>query len=145
MSTEQQPEALRLADALNSESEAITKTVKYSTAKKASEELRRLHARVAELEEQRQCLHQITEPEGQWKPIETAPKDGTAVLVYPPTWRNKNCAIARYVTDKYAEHHCPYWRRDDDLGRITFSRETPPTHWMPLPPPPYSTVVKDTP
>lgn len=40
----QKPEALRLADALCAESESSIKSVKYSTAKKSSAELRRLHA-----------------------------------------------------------------------------------------------------
>ena len=39
-----QPESLRLAYALCAESESSIKSVKYSTAKKSSAELRRLHA-----------------------------------------------------------------------------------------------------
>lgn len=71
-----------------------------------------------------------------WQPIDTAPKDGTAVLVYPGTWDGRSAAIAKWESDKYAKKPRPYWRRDDDMGRVTFSRERPPTHWMPLPLPP---------
>ena len=68
-----------------------------------------------------------------WQPIETAPKDGTAVLVYPGTWSGRSASIAKWESNKYAKTPRPYWSRDDDLGRVTFSREHPPTHWMPLP------------
>jgi len=72
----------------------------------------------------------------EWQPIETAPKDGSSILVYPPTWGSKACSIASFEDDKYANKPRPYWRRDDDLGRSTISRGIPPTHWMPLPEPP---------
>ncbi len=71
-----------------------------------------------------------------WQPIDTAPKDGTAVLVYPGTWSGRSASIAKWESNKYAKTPRPYWSRDDDLGRVTFSREHPPTHWMPLPLPP---------
>lgn len=70
-----------------------------------------------------------------WQPIETAPKDGTAVLVYPGTWSGRSASIAKWESDKYAKKPRPFWRRDDDMGRVTISRERSPTHWMPLPPP----------
>ena len=72
----------------------------------------------------------------EWQPIETAPKDGTAVLVYPPTWRERTASVAVWDNDEYARKPRPYWRRDDDMGKVTYSRERPPTHWMPLPTPP---------
>ena len=71
-----------------------------------------------------------------WQPIETAPKDGTAVLVSPGTWSDRSASIAKWKSDKYAKKPRPYWSRDDDLGRVTLSRERQTTHWMPLPPPP---------
>lgn len=71
-----------------------------------------------------------------WRPIETAPIDGTFILVYPPLYTKKTCSIARYDDDKYCKKPRPFWRRDDDFGRVTCSREKPPTHWMPLPEPP---------
>ena len=83
----------------------------------------------------RQCLHGISEPSG-WRDIETAPKDGTAVLVYPSTWDDRTCSTASWESDRYAKKPRPYWRRDDDLGRVTHSREALTTHWMPMPLPP---------
>ena len=73
-----------------------------------------------------------------WEKIETAPKDGTAVLVYPPTWKSngRTCSVAVYDTDNFSKRPRPYWQRDDDMGRIGISRDCQPTHWMPLPPPP---------
>lgn len=74
----------------------------------------------------------------EWHPIETAPKDGTVVLVFPPTWKGKGrtASVAKWDDDKYAKKPRPYWSRDDALGQVTASRNTPPTHWMPMPPPP---------
>lgn len=31
-----------------------------------------------------------------WQPIETAPKDGTAVMVYPGTWSGRSASIAKW-------------------------------------------------
>jgi hypothetical protein len=68
-----------------------------------------------------------------WQPIETAPKDRTHVLVAPGTWGSKDASIAYWDADKYSKSQRPYWRRTDDYGRVTISREKQPTHWMPLP------------
>ena len=89
----------------------------------------------AEIDELRAAVKSLAkEAEARdWQPIETAPKDGTAVLVYPATWNGHSVAIAKWESDKYAKKPRPYWSRNDDLGRVTISREHPPTHWMPLP------------
>jgi hypothetical protein len=71
-----------------------------------------------------------------WQPIETAPKDGTYVLVYPATWGGMSCSVAQWAEDKYAKTPRPFWTRLDDLGKVTISRQKPPTHWQPLPQPP---------
>jgi hypothetical protein len=57
-----------------------------------------------------------------WQPIETAPKDGTEVLVYVPRRLGPLYAGAANTTGKQ------WWSRN--LGDIQ------PSHWMPLPPPP---------
>lgn len=61
----------------------------------------------------------------QWQPIETAPKDGTRILL---GWKGASVmpqAIARWLTDG--------WSIDSPLaGRFV----RPPTHWQPLPLPP---------
>jgi len=56
-----------------------------------------------------------------WQPIETAPRDGTWVLLYSP---NENQPAVAYFNG-----HA--W---DDNGDGGFWFE--PTHWMPLPPKP---------
>lgn len=71
----------------------------------------------------------------EWQPIETAPKDGTYILVYPGYYTKVPCSIAYYDDDKYAKRPQPYWHRLDTRGLR--SRYTPLTHWMPLPCPPY--------
>ena len=66
------------------------------------------------------ALPPITEQEG-WQPIETAPKDGTGILVYT---RNDNIYVVAY--DNYFS--AP-WRIRNDQGLNV----SVPTHWMPLP------------
>lgn len=95
------------------------------------ETMRRFAALAATLGEA--PVAQAAQPVAQWQPIETAPKDGTSILVFPPTWVNKPCSIAKWDTDQYAKKPRPYWRRDDDQGQVSYSRNTPPTHWLPLP------------
>lgn len=67
-----------------------------------------------------------------WQPIETAPKDGTYIIVWPPTYKGV-CSCARWYDDAYAKKPRPYWRRIDTHGSVLLSRENPPTHWMPIP------------
>lgn len=67
-----------------------------------------------------------------WQTIEGAPKDGSWVVVWPPTWTDLS-SCARWNEDKYAKNPRPYWSRVDDGGRVMISRGNPPTHWMPLP------------
>lgn len=59
-----------------------------------------------------------------WKPIETAPKDGRAILVYAPG--------RFYLSPLY----CVAQWHDDAGWCIDELRE--PTYWQPLPPPPTS-------
>lgn len=68
-----------------------------------------------------------------WQPIATAPIDGTAILVYPPLWNDRTCSVAKYDDDSFAKKPRPFWRRDDAFGNVTFSRDKPPTHGMPMP------------
>lgn len=66
----------------------------------------------------------------EWQPIETAPKDGTIIIVWPPSYRGVT-SCARFDSNKYANTPRPYWNRTDEL-RITESRRKPPTHWRPV-------------
>ena len=72
----------------------------------------------------------------EWQSIESAPKDGTYILVYPGLWTGISASIARWDDDEYAARPMPYWRRIDANNRIRLDRYTPPSHWMPLPDPP---------
>lgn len=83
--------------------------------------------------------------ESGWRPIETAPKDGTEVLVATVDW---------VATASWDAEHEPVSRDEDGneldydqwtwegawLGDGLNSDESPivydPTHWMPLPAPP---------
>lgn len=69
----------------------------------------------------------------EWQPIETAPMDGTYILIYQ---HNKMYAdyehtiyVAKYRTD-YLNN--PEWVEAMGEEYICFD----PTHWMPLPKPP---------
>lgn len=79
----------------------------------------------------------------QWQPIETAPKDGTEVLLFAPgrltygAWVEPSPEPNIKYRDGFApepewEDFEPYWSSWDG----GFTTEHPPTHWMPLPPPP---------
>lgn len=60
-----------------------------------------------------------------WRPIATAPKDGTAVIVCGATWGGYE---AFYKDGEW-------WTMDQGTMTVT-ELITSPTHWMPLPEPP---------
>lgn len=61
----------------------------------------------------------------EWQPIETAPKDGTEILVF----------------DDGAYIVTPWIEGDDQSGWWDNGfMDPPPTHWMPLPAPPERTA-----
>lgn len=64
----------------------------------------------------------------EWKPIETAPKDGTSILVGAPEWEPELCS---WRNDCWFRGWCAGGLRSD-----TYGPDFDPTHWMPLPPPP---------
>lgn len=63
---------------------------------------------------------------GEWQPIETAPRDGTELLVsgfeFDEPREGRWVCCAEYVNREWVEKS----------GLSLY----PPTHWMPLPPPP---------
>jgi hypothetical protein len=89
-----------------------------------------------------------------WQPIETAPKDGTDIILGAPaqTYNGQPVAprstVGHWTTEEECReqigdcggecrcpeytYHDPYWMTWDG----GFTEENPPTHWMPLPPPP---------
>ena len=73
------------------------------------------------------CTTVETQPLQEWRPIETAPKDGTDILVWWPYWANR--AISAYF--EYG-----LWHSGDAASEMGEG----PLCWMPLPQPPASTV-----
>lgn len=80
-----------------------------------------------------------------WKPIETAPRDGSRILVFSSwDWSDSSWS------DLQPEWITCVWREDasideddNDVGGFISVTHNPykdiaknPTHWMPLPPPP---------
>ena len=65
-----------------------------------------------------------------WQPIETAPKDGTRVLIYQPAGMWRSC-------NRGARIDLAYWHQPGNAEKPGFWMPTSrPTHWMPLPDPP---------
>jgi len=78
----------------------------------------------------REVAHALPD-EVQWRPIETAPKDGTVIDLWDWKYMHR-------VTDACWRHH--YWENGKPLGEKSWGagdRDGPfvmePTHWMPLP------------
>jgi hypothetical protein len=57
----------------------------------------------------------------EWQPIETAPKDGTPILIYDSSELDDPIYVVRYSLDE--------WR--EACGECYYTWN--PTHWMPLP------------
>lgn len=70
----------------------------------------------------------------QRQPIETAPKDGTAILVLGGL-EFTSIHISRYDADNYSKSPIPHFTSRWTSNRKYLSKN-PPTHWMPLPEPP---------
>jgi len=71
-----------------------------------------------------------------WRPIETAPRDGTDILIYSPEMEGCAIALASALEDDEEDES----KKDHDLYDTwydTWGDGTPmdvvPTHWMPLP------------
>lgn len=95
----------------------------------------------------RECADAEERPASPWQPIDTAPKDGTKILI----WDGKGQFAAWWdptFEDDAAKNEACDWEKSHYIGawtdgcvlsfgyEETYSYE--PTHWMPLPPPPTS-------
>lgn len=70
-----------------------------------------------------------------WQPIETAPKDGTRVLLFCPA--QIGIVVGHWCNNSYHKKPRPYWTNDqENLWGVATTRGYQPTHWMPLPQPP---------
>jgi hypothetical protein len=70
-----------------------------------------------------------------WLPIESAPKDGTQILLYYPEYHRKVWVGHYYNRETYnhgkLQSKNEGWHNGaDTLGLV---KECQPTHWMPLP------------
>lgn len=85
----------------------------------------------------------MSSPTPEPQPIETAPKDGTDVLLWCPRIYGKGkWVIGSWTDDKHTQKPGPFWRLVlVGSTRIMDSRQNPPTHWLPLPEP-LSTLTK---
>ena len=86
-----------------------------------------------------QAAWQYRKPE--WQPIETAPKDGTRVLLYvEQKYSGKNFNISYFITDAYCDEDEDWmtgWGHDT-VESISYNVDdfaVNPTHWMSLPKP----------
>lgn len=79
------------------------------------------------------AAERIAQLESPWQPIETAPTDGTEVLLYRAKKTSSKNAIWPNVTIK-ARLSSGHYRNGWLWGGHV--RDTDPTHWMPLPAPP---------
>lgn len=69
----------------------------------------------------------------EWQPIETAPKDGTAILAFMPDAAEQFRIMPIEMLDFNDGDGPQWWQADVDDG---YPLEVTPTHWMPLPQPP---------
>jgi hypothetical protein len=66
-----------------------------------------------------------------WQPIETAPKDGTPIMV-SCKWLGV-CCPAEWNTDEYAKRPRPYWSHwGVSIWGVSRVRADQPTHWQPM-------------
>lgn len=75
-----------------------------------------------------------------WMPIETAPTDGTPVLIYRPD-SDRRKVLEAFWAIEYEGAPDGYWMTPfGPLGRGYIVLPQSVTHWMPLPPPPETTT-----
>lgn len=68
----------------------------------------------------------------EWQPIETAPRDGSEILIWSHAFSG-TVVIVRWDDDRHANKPIPRWvTRDPVFGRRAFV-DRQPTRWMPLP------------
>ena len=77
---------------------------------------------------------------GGWQPIETAPKDGTWILVYGEGTDDeadtRKVSVAQYTNYLNGTIYDEFWWQFAWYDGGYYGRFENPTHWMPLPTPP---------
>lgn len=79
-----------------------------------------------------------------WQPIETAPKDGTKILLFQPADKQDELSIETGEWEDYA--YKKWYKVGVDMKKLrtvnggywVCSYIFNPTHWMPLPDPPFA-------
>lgn len=78
----------------------------------------------------------------EWQPIETAPKDGTRILIKIKSGKQQVVRWERYGMHSYwtIYSHADSWINrlfsKGEKVQLVLNEDTLPTHWMPLPEPP---------
>lgn len=68
----------------------------------------------------------------QWQDISTAPRDGTRILCVT----RGRVGIRYWNYQRFHANPRPFWDDDNPRWGISYCRQNPPTHWLPLPAPP---------
>ena len=95
--------------------------------------------RIATITEQLEAARRdAKEDSAKWQPIETAPRDGTRVLLFRQSHiTGAQIVFGRWNDDRFRPRPRPYWTHDlERVWGVTEAREAQPTHWMPPPEPP---------
>lgn len=79
---------------------------------------------------------------GGWQPMETAPKDGTEVLLLVEVGYKKK--LGRQTVYRKGKFHCNHWYLDGWRASNDPLNPETPTHWQHLPSPPDSPDAKGT-
>lgn len=94
-------------------------------------------ARLARLKRARAILSDGT-AESEWRPIETAPKDGTEVLLFGIRANIPNRIVVGHYTQGGGDEQPRFGPDWFHYNGSYFSTCQNPTHWRPLPPPPHT-------
>ena len=83
------------------------------------------------------CALRGAQKESGWRPIETAPQDGTPILAWNAEYGARETRSITYTPGSpgFAEGLTDRWWQWDE-PKNNWSLKWQPTHWMPLPEPP---------
>jgi hypothetical protein len=83
----------------------------------------------------RDAIAKMESPLDDWRPIETAPHDGTRVLVLIPPGADgrRSVEIAAWDDERFNKRPHPFWAWERRFLGVATMKDMPPTHWMPLP------------
>lgn len=91
-----------------------------------------LHGLARHISEAAACIREMVE----WRPIETAPRDGTVILGWSSFFPTRRPLEVSWDDDRYARKPAPRWVACAAAYNRRAFFEHPLTHWLPLPPAP---------